>query len=104
MANIHEDEFLRTVVRWAYRIGACAMLVIVALASALVYLATRPKVPPYVVALDNGHIVGYAHVFEGTQDIAPEVIDDQLRRFIYDVRSIANNPESSSATSTPLTP
>jgi type IV secretory pathway TrbF-like protein len=89
---IHEDEFLRTVVRWAYRIGACAVLVIVALAGALVYLATRPKVPPYVVALDHGHIVGYASVFEGTQDLAPEVIDDQLRRFIYYVRAIPNNP------------
>lgn len=92
MNTPYEDQLLRTVNLRLFRIGLAGCAAIVALAGALVYLATRPKVPPYVIALDHGHIVGYASVFEGTQDLAPEVIDDQLRRFIYDVRSIPNNP------------
>lgn len=92
MNTPYEDQLLRTVNLRLFRIGLAGCAVILALAGALVYLATRPKVPPYVVALDHGHIIGYASVFEGTQDLAPEVIDDQLRRFIYDVRAIPNNP------------
>ncbi len=89
----YEDQLLRSVNLRLFRFGVAACVVIVALAGGLIYLATRPPVPPYVVALDHGHIVGYATVFEGTQELAPEVIQDQLRRFIYDVRSIANNTE-----------
>src|SRR6266849_4834777 len=69
----YEDQLLRSVNLRLFRFGVAACVVIVALA--------------------HGHIVGYATVFEGTQELPPEVIQDQLRRFIYDVRSIANNTE-----------
>jgi type IV secretory pathway TrbF-like protein len=87
----YEDQFLRVVVRWLFWLGIGAVGAIVTLTGALIALALRPPVPPYVVALDNGRIVGYAHVFAGNQDIAPEVIEDQVKQFIYDARMISNN-------------
>jgi type IV secretory pathway TrbF-like protein len=88
-----EDELLRVSILRFFRLGIAACATIIFLAGALVVLALRPRVPPYVIALDNGRIVGYAHAFTGTDKLAPMVIEQQLRQFIYDARVVSSNDQ-----------
>jgi hypothetical protein len=88
-----EDEVLRSIIRWFPRLGIAACVVILGLAAGLIALALKPKVPAYVIALDNGRIVGYARPFAATDDMAPVVIEQQLKQFIYDARVVTNNRE-----------
>ena len=44
-----------------------------------------------MVALDQGRIVGYAHIFTANDELAPMVIENQLRQFIYDARVVSGN-------------
>jgi type IV secretory pathway TrbF-like protein len=88
-----EDDILRSLVWWFPRLGIAACLVIVALVAALLWVALKPRVPPYVVALDHGRIVGYAHAVAGTDELAPMVIENQLKQFIYDARVVTGNDD-----------
>jgi type IV secretory pathway TrbF-like protein len=72
-------------------IAACAA--IVTLAAVVAALALKPRVPPYVIALDHGRIVGYAQPFAGSDALAPMVIEQQLKQFIYDARVVTGNRE-----------
>jgi type IV secretory pathway TrbF-like protein len=88
-----EDEVLRSIVWWFPRLGIAACVAILALAAGLLALALKPRVPPFVVALDHGRIVGYAHPFAGSEELAPMVIEDRLKEFIYNARVVSANRE-----------
>src|SRR5215470_9362555 len=88
-----EDEVLHSLVWWFPRLGIAACVAILALAAGLLALALKPRVPPFVVALDNGRIVGYAHPFAGSEELAPMVIEDRLKEFIYNARVVTANRE-----------
>jgi type IV secretory pathway TrbF-like protein len=85
-----EDRLLRTINRRLFYLALIAAAVIVGLTIAVTILALK-RVPPYVVALDQGRIVGYAHIFTAGDDLAPMVIENQLRQFIYDARVVSGN-------------
>lgn len=89
----YEDEVLRSIVRWFPRLGIAACVAILALTAGLLALALKPRVPPYVVTLDNGRIVGYAHPFAASDELAPMVIEDRLKEFIYNARVVTANRE-----------
>jgi type IV secretory pathway TrbF-like protein len=88
-----EDQLLRSINRRLFRLGLGGCAAIVILAAAIAFLATRPKVPPYVVALDHGRIVGYAHAFAGDNELGDMVIENRLKEFIYDARVVTANRE-----------
>jgi type IV secretory pathway TrbF-like protein len=88
-----EDQLVRMINFHLFRLGIAACAAIIILAAAVTVVALRPKTPPYVVALDHGRIVGYAHTFSGSDEIAPQVIEDRLREFIYDARVITTDHE-----------
>jgi type IV secretory pathway TrbF-like protein len=88
-----EDEVLRSIVWWFPRLGIAACIAILGLAAGLLALALKPRVPPYVVALDHGRIVGYAHAFAGSEELAPMVIEDRLKEVIYNARVVTANRE-----------
>ncbi len=91
MTNVRfEDRLLRTINRRLFYFALTASAVIIGLTIAVTILALK-RVPPYVVALDQGRIVGYAHIFTANDEIAPMVIENQLRQFIYDARTITGN-------------
>jgi type IV secretory pathway TrbF-like protein len=91
MTNVRfEDRLLRTINRRLCYFGLGTSAVILGLSIAVTVLALK-RVPPYVVALDQGRIVGDAHVFAGNDEIAPMVIEHQLRQFIYDARTVTGN-------------
>jgi type IV secretory pathway TrbF-like protein len=85
-----EDRLLRTINRRLFYLALTASAVIIGLSIAVTILALK-RVPPYVVALDQGRIVGYAHIFTATDELAPMVIENQLRQFIYDSRVVSGN-------------
>ncbi|HLW69436.1 MAG TPA: hypothetical protein VKS22_02320 [Candidatus Binataceae bacterium] len=85
-----EDRLLRTINRRLFYLGVTASAVIIGLTIAVTILALK-RVPPYVVALDQGRIVGYAHLFTANDELAPMVIENQLRQFIYDARVVSGN-------------
>lgn len=91
MNEVYEDQLIQSVVWWLPRLGIAACATILVLTAALAVLAFRPRVPPYVIALDHGRIVGYAAVFAGTGELGNQVIENQLREFIYDSRVITAN-------------
>jgi type IV secretory pathway TrbF-like protein len=88
-----EDELLRSINLRLFRLGIAGCAAIIILAIAVAVLALKPRVPPYVVALDHGRIVGYAHAFAGSEDLAPMVIEHQLKEFIYAARLVTSNRE-----------
>jgi type IV secretory pathway TrbF-like protein len=88
-----EDDLIRTINRRLFRLGIAACAGIVALAIALTMLALKPRVPPYIVAIDHGRIVGYAQPFAGSDAVAPMVIEQQLKQFIYNARVVTGNHE-----------
>lgn len=88
-----QDQLLHGVNVRLFRLGIAATVTILGLALALAVVALRPKAPPYVIALDNGRIVGYAHVFTASDTMAPEIVEHQIRSFIVDAREIADNPD-----------
>ena len=91
MATIRfEDRLLRTINRRLFYLGLTASAVIIGLTITVTILALK-RVPPYVVALDQGRIVGYAHLFTASDELAPMVIENQLRQFIYDARVVSGN-------------
>jgi type IV secretory pathway TrbF-like protein len=90
---IYQDEFMRTMLRRLLWLGVSACAVIIALAVALLVLALKPAVPPYVVAVDHGKIVGYTQVFKGDSTLGEEIIEDKIREFIYDARVVSANRE-----------
>ncbi len=91
MTNVRfEDRLLRTINRRLCYFGLTASAVIIGLTIAVTILALK-RVPPYVVALDQGRIVGYAHIFTANDELAPMVIENQLRQFIYDARTVTGN-------------
>ncbi|MBV8458038.1 MAG: type IV secretion system protein [Acetobacteraceae bacterium] len=90
---LYQDEFLRTALRRLLWLGISACGAIIALTTALLVLALRPSVPPYVVAVDHGKIVGYTQVFKGDSTLGEEIIEDKIREFIYDARVVSANRE-----------
>jgi type IV secretory pathway TrbF-like protein len=88
-----ENERLRVLTVWLFRFGIAACAAIIVLAAALTILALRPRVPPYVIELNNGRIEGYAHPFPGAHELGPMLIEQQLRQFIYDARVVSANGE-----------
>jgi type IV secretory pathway TrbF-like protein len=88
-----EDELLRTINLRLFRLGIVGGAAIIILAIAVTVLALKPRVPPYVVAIDNGRIVGYAQPFAASEELAPMVIEHQLKEFIYDARVVTGNRE-----------
>ncbi len=88
-----EDELLRTINRRLFHLGLAGSAAIVILSVTLAALALKPRVPPYIVALDHGRIVGYAQPFAGSGELAPLVIETQLKQFIYDARVVTTNHE-----------
>src|SRR5216684_3419199 len=91
MTNVFDDELLRAVNLRFARVIMAAGAVIAVLVAALVILALRPKAPPYVLAIDNGRIVGMAQPFAGPQSLGRAMIQNQLEQFIYDARVISTN-------------
>src|SRR5207248_2156603 len=89
----YEDEIVRSLVVWFPRLGIAALILLIASIAANLYLVLKPRVPPYVVAINNGRIVGYAQPFAGDDDLAPMVIEDRLKTFIYDARVVTANTE-----------
>src|SRR5260370_38223555 len=83
-----EDRLLRTITRRLFCLAFTASAVIIGLPIAVTILALK-RVPPYEVALDQGRIVGYAHIFTANDELAPMVIDNQLREFIYEARDVS---------------
>jgi type IV secretory pathway TrbF-like protein len=88
-----ENERLRALTVRLFRLGIAACAAIIVLAAALTILALRPRVPPYMIAVDNGRIVGYAYPIAGARELAPMAIEQQLRQFIYDARVVSANGE-----------
>jgi type IV secretory pathway TrbF-like protein len=88
-----EDELIRTINRRLSRLGIAASAAIVTLAAVVAVLALKPRVPPYIVAIDHGRIVGYAQPFAGSDALTPMVIEQQLKQFIYDARVVTGNRE-----------
>jgi type IV secretory pathway TrbF-like protein len=89
----YEDEIVRSLVVWFPRLGIAALILLIASIAANLYLVLKPRVPPYVVAINNGRIVGYAQPFAGDDALAPMVIEDRLKTFIYDARVVTANTE-----------
>ena len=90
---IYQDEFIRRVLRRLLWLGLSACGAITALTAALLVIALAPRVPPYVVAVDHGKIVGYAQAFKGDSALGEAIIKDKLREFIYDARVVSANRE-----------
>jgi type IV secretory pathway TrbF-like protein len=90
---IYQDEFQTTVLRRLLWLGISGGAAIVALTVGLLVLALRPKVPPYIIAVDHGKIVGYAQVFSGNTALDEAITEDKIREFVYDTRVISNNHE-----------
>jgi type IV secretory pathway TrbF-like protein len=90
---IYQDEFLRRVLRILLWLGISACGVIATLTAALLVLALRAKLPPYVVAVDHGKIVGYTQVFKGDSELGQAIIIDKIKEFIYDARVVTANRE-----------
>ena len=93
MSEIYQDEFLRQTLRAVFWLGISACVAIGALVAALVVLALRPKLPPYIVAVDHGKIVGYTQTFKGDSELGQEIIIDKIKEFIYDARVVTPNQE-----------
>ena len=93
MSEIYQDEFLRQTLRALFWLGISACVAIGALVVALVVLALRPKLPPYIVAVDHGKIVGYTQTFKGDSELGQEIIIDKIKEFIYDARVVTPNQE-----------
>jgi type IV secretory pathway TrbF-like protein len=90
---IYQDVFLRQTLRALFWLGISACAVIGALTAALVVLALRPKLPPYIVAVDHGKIVGYTQEFKGDNQLGEAIIIDKVREFIYAARAVTPNYE-----------
>jgi type IV secretory pathway TrbF-like protein len=86
-----EDELIRNLNVRLFRLGLAGGAAIITLAATVAMLALKPRVPPYVIALDHGRIVGYAQPFAGNDDLAPMVIEEGLKQFIYDARVVTSN-------------
>jgi type IV secretory pathway TrbF-like protein len=94
MEIIHEDDFPRLVAKYACLTAIAEALAIVVLVIMLGHLAYRPSIKPYVLALDNKHVVGVAHPFASAdQALLTEAIDWQVRQFIIACREVVPNTE-----------
>jgi type IV secretory pathway TrbF-like protein len=92
MSIFDSDDLLR-INRHLTWIAVAGGAVIISLATALLVLALKPKLPPYVIAVDHGKIVGYTQVFTGDSQLGEAIVEDKIREFIYDSRVVTANRE-----------